>query len=46
MNEQYDEVKARAKELLDKAKEEYNTLQQDERLCLFLMRPFKAVTDL
>ncbi|KAF9987172.1 Structural maintenance of chromosomes protein 5 [Modicella reniformis] len=30
VNDQYDEVKARAKDLLDKAKEEYNTLQQED----------------
>ncbi|KAF9109450.1 Structural maintenance of chromosomes protein 5 [Mortierella sp. AM989] len=29
-NEHYDEVKARAKEILDKAKEEYNTLQPED----------------
>lgn len=30
VNEQYDDVKVRAKELLDKAKEEYNTLQPED----------------
>lgn len=30
VNQQYDEVKERAKELLDKAKEEYNTLDPDD----------------